>query len=549
MSRSKRSFSWLAIMSIALLAGGGYLITACVPPDTGDNGQSGDNGDDVNTNGPSDNGDDGDTNTNGEEVACSQSDTEGNEFETDVSTMSAQGKMLTMNRKVITSPEMNDSLRVETEILSDGALVMRIVTTDDGMGKIEVNVEYGDEIPGVDTANIVLENGMIGGTIDGRDINEMEADGVDPSSTTFVDGLPAPEDGASDDLKDALGDLFAKAQSAGEGCEPQPIDDTDTNGMGTNGAQQAKILGLPPQDSGHDSDPEETSGCIGCWAGCSTGAVGCIAGVSVACAAATVFYAVCEVAAVAGCAAAYLGCVGGCNAVGAPCCPVSCGSVACCLTEESCLNAQIGLCCDPGKSPCVGENCCAATETCIDSGPNAGICCEPEQICGNTCCEATDTCIEDANLCCPEGEAPCDDKCCGEGEECLGDGVCCGPPNISCGTACCDELANCNESTNTCCGFAQSPCGTGCCAVGETCIGSSCCPDARACGNICCPAGNFCQEDTLTCDACPNATDTPCNVGGCCPAGMTCQDVEGICCMQGELFCNGACRPFGECIQ
>jgi hypothetical protein len=546
MSRRKRRFPWLAILSIALLAGGGYLITACTPPDSGNDGQM-DDSDNMNSNGMSD--DDNmsdDSDSNGEETACKQADDEGNEFETDVSTMSAQGKMLTLNRKVITSPDMNDSLRVETEILSDGALVMRIITTDDGMGKIEVNVEYGDEIPGVNEANIFVENGMIGGTIDGRDINEMEADGANAEDTTFADGLPAPSDGASDDLKDALSDLFAKAKTAADNCNADP--NVEPNGMNSNGAPDAKILGIPPQDDGHDSDPEATAGCIGCWAGCSTGAAGCIAGVSVACVAATVFYAVCEAAAVAGCAAAYIGCVAGCNSTGAPCCPVSCGSVACCLTEESCLNAQIGLCCDVGKKPCVGENCCAATETCIDSGPNAGICCEPENICGNTCCEP-DNCVPEASLCCEDEETPCDDKCCAEGEECIAEGVCCGPPNIKCGDVCCDELANCNESQNTCCGFDQEPCGTGCCAVGEACIGNSCCPDARACGNICCPAGNFCQDDTLTCDACPNATDTPCNVGGCCPAGMTCQDTEGICCLQGELYCNGACRPFGECIQ
>ncbi|MCA9249933.1 MAG: hypothetical protein KDA54_02270 [Phycisphaerales bacterium] len=542
MSRGKRQFPWLAILSFTLLAGGGYFITACTPQDSGGDGQM-DGSDNMNSNGSSNDDGMGDSS---DDSTCKQADDEGNEFETEVSTMSAQGKMLTMNRKVITTPDMNDGLRVETEILSDGALVMRIITTDDGMGKVNVDVEYGDEVPGVDAANIVVENGMIKGTIDGRDINEMEADGADASNTTFADGMPAPDDGASDDLKNALNELFAKADSAGDDCEATVPDMADAN---SNGAKMAKVLGLPPQDSGHDSDPEATAGCIGCWAGCSTGAAVCIAGVSVACAASLVFYAVCEAAAVAGCAVAYIGCVAGCNATGAPCCPVSCGSVACCLSEETCLNAQIGLCCDVGKTPCVGENCCAATETCIDFGPNAGICCEPEQICGNTCCEATDTCIEDANLCCPEGQAPCDDKCCGEGEECLGDGVCCGPPNISCGTSCCDELANCNEATDTCCGFDQDPCGTGCCEVGESCLGNSCCPDAQVCGNICCPDGNFCQDDNLTCEACPNATDTPCDVGGCCPAGMTCQGIEGICCGQQELYCDGACRPAGECIK
>ncbi len=547
MSRSKRRFPWLAIVSVALLAGGGYLITACTPTDSGDGSMDGSG--DMNTNGSSgDNGSGDDMGSNGEETACKQADDEGNEFDTEVSTMSAQGKMLTLNRKVITSPDMDDSIRVETEILSDGALVMRIITTDNGMGKVEVDVEYGDEVPGVDAANIVVENGMIQGTIDGRNINDMQADGADANDTTFADGMPAPEDGASDDLKDALNDLLSKADSASGDCDATAPDD-DSDQMNTNGMQQAKILGLPPQDSGHDSDPEATAGCIGCWAGCSVGAVGCIAGVSGGCAAALVFYAVCEAIGVGACGISYLVCVGACNATGAPCCPVSCGSVACCLTEESCLNSQIGLCCDVGKKTCLGQNCCEETQTCIDSGPNAGICCEPSDVCGNTCCESTDTCIEAASLCCPEGEDPCDDKCCAEGLECLGDGLCCDPQN-SCGTTCCDELDTCNESTGTCCGFSQAFCNGECCDIGDTCVSNTtCCPQARSCGNVCCPMGTSCDQDTLQCDACPNATDTACNVGGCCPAGMTCQDVEGVCCGQQELFCNGACRPFGECIQ
>lgn len=548
MSRSKRRFPWMTILIVAMTTGGAYFISACTPPEDSTGNQMGDDGSgsDMNTNGSSDSSDD--TSSNGESVACTQADDEGNEFDTEVSTMSAQGKMLTLNRKVITSPDMDDSIRVETEIRSDGALVMRIITTDNGMGKVEVDVEYGDEIPGVDAANIVVENGMINGTIDGRDINEMATEGADANNTSFADGQSAPDDGASDDLKNALNDLLAKANTAGGECDAT-VPDIDSNGANTNGLPQAKVLGLPPQDSGHDSDPEQTTACIGCWAGCTTGAVGCIAGVSGGCAASLVFYAVCEAIGVGACGLAYLGCVAGCNATGAPCCPVSCGSVACCLREESCLNSQIGLCCDVGKKTCLGQNCCEETQTCIDFGPNAGICCDPSDVCGNTCCDPTDSCIEAANLCCPEGQDPCDDKCCEEGLECLGNGVCCDPQN-SCGSTCCAELDTCNEATETCCGFNQAFCNGECCGVAEVCVSNTtCCPPARACGTVCCPMGTACDQDTLQCDDCPNPTDTACDVGGCCPAGKLCQSVEGICCDQGELYCDGACRPLGECIQ
>ena len=551
MSRYKRRFPWLAVFSIAFMSAGGYFITACTPPEDGSDGQTDGSGSDVNTNGSSDS-DGSDTNTNGEATACKQTDDDGNEFETEVTTTSVEGKVLTYNRKVISTPDVDDSLRIETEVMSDGELVMRVITNVDGMGQVSVDVEYGPAVPGLQNAQILVENGMINGKIDGRDINEMPLDGADSGDTTFADGDGPTDDDISTDLQNALNDLFAKARASEENCKADPIDpdpvDADTNGVGSNGIPQAKILGIPPQDSGHDSDPEASTGCIACWVGCSTGAAGCIAGVSGGCAAALVFYAVCEAIGVGACGVAYLVCVGACNATGAPCCPVSCGSVACCATEESCLNSQIGLCCSVGKKTCLGQNCCESTETCIDSGPNAGICCEPSDVCGNTCCDPTDSCIPAVSLCCPEGEDMCDDKCCPVGQECLGDGVCCDPQD-SCGSTCCDELDTCNESTETCCGFDQAFCNGDCCNVGDVCVNSiTCCPQARACGDVCCPMGTGCDQQTLQCDACPNATDTACNVGGCCPAGKFCQDVVGECCDQGELFCNGACRPLGECI-
>lgn len=488
-------------------------------------------------------GDDPAPNLNIGTATCNPIDEDGTDFETSLAASMTDGTLLSYTRRVITDPAVSDGIRIETEVTANGEVVMTVVTTTDGAGGVQTQIEYGPAAPGLDTANISVQNGMVSGSINERAITAMSADDADPNATAFDDGGTAPESGMDPALESAIVELFAAAAQTSESCQPPDMDGDSES------TTEARLL-IPPQDFGHDSDPEASGGCIACWAGCSAGAAACVAGVSVACVASLVFYAVCEAAAVAGCVAAYIGCVAGCNATGAPCCPVSCGSVACCETEETCLNAEIGICCSPGKTPCVGETCCSATQTCIDSGPNAGICCQPEDICGNTCCDAGDSCIASVSLCCPSGEDPCDNKCCEEGETCLGDGLCCDPQN-ACGTACCDELDSCIESLSLCCGFNSPACGNGCCPAGEQCLpGNTCCPLGRGCGNFCCPPGNSCDTDTLTCVACPNPTDTPCAAGGCCPAGMNCTSFEGICCPQGECSCSGGpCQPCGECIQ
>jgi hypothetical protein len=173
----------------------------------------------------------------------------------------------------------------------------------------------------------------VSGLIGGRAINPMSVDDVDATATTFDDGGPPPESGVDPALETALAELFQVAADTAEGCQSAP------------NVASRRVPHIPTQDTGHDSDPEASGGCAACWGGCSAGAAACVGGVSAACAASLVFYAVCEAAAVGGCVAAYIGCVAGCNATGAPCCPVSCGDVACCDYDETCLDSTIGLCC------------------------------------------------------------------------------------------------------------------------------------------------------------------------------------------------------------
>lgn len=551
MRKRKRNvrFSTACVLAVAIACGYWVISGACTSPGGGGGGGAGagtnananDNG-----NGNANANDNGSANTNANgsepqtitvsEASCTQLDNEGNEYETSVTAVSDQGQQLSYTRRVITHPEQDVGLQMETEVTADGELVMLVTTTVSESGIVQVDIDYGPAVPGLESATTLVQNGVVSGVIGGRAIVPMSVDDADATTTTFDDGAPPPASGVDPALETALAELFQTASDTAEGCQANPS------------VASRRIPYIPTQDTGHDSDPEQSGGCAACWGGCSAAAVGCAAGVSAACAASLIFYAVCEAAALGGCAAAYIGCVAGCNATGAPCCPVSCGAVACCDYDETCLDSTIGLCCSPGKTPCVGEACCSSSEACISTGPNAGTCCQPEDICGNTCCNPTDSCIEAANLCCPAGQDPCDDKCCPSGEECLGNGVCCDPQN-SCGTACCDELDSCIESLSLCCGFNSPACNNKCCDSGEQCLnGTTCCPANRACGDVCCPEASYCETTTLTCSACPNPTDTPCTVGGCCPAGMNCTDFEGICCPQGQTYCNGACHPISECI-
>jgi len=460
-------------------------------------------------------------------------------FEIKLNTTSSQGRQVAYTRRIMTVPETG-AVKIETEVTADGQLIMSMVSSADSMGT-QVQIEYGPLAPGAASANAVVKDGMVTGMVDGRAMTPMPLEGLVAANAGFEDGAPPPDLGVDTDLQQAVTTLFEAAESAGETCQAQ------------NGNTQKQVRRqLPTQDTGHDSDPEATAGCVACWASCSANAVGCITGASAGCGALWICppcLAACEVAVIAGCAGITVGCYAACNANGAVCCPVACGDVACCEQGESCLNADIGLCCSEHKKTCLDQACCENTQTCIDFGPNAGTCCEPEDVCGNTCCDPTDSCNAAENLCCPADVELCDDKCCDPGEACIDDGVCCDPVN-ACGTACCDELDSCIESLSLCCNFNEPPCNDKCCDSGESCIdGTTCCPTNLVCGSVCCPQGTSCDSQTLTCTACPNPTDTACTVGGCCPAGKFCQDVEGICCDQGELYCNGACRPLNECIK
>ncbi len=379
----------------------------------------------------------------------------------------------------------DDTVQLTRTITVDGELLMSSEAYGDGQ-LMEMSVEYGPLVDGMNTAYAKFSGGEISGMINGRELVPQSAD-ADPQSAKFADAAPAPDMLIDPDIEDGMLALMLAAERTIDECPRAQNGEPNSMRM---------LLGGAGNDHGHDSDPETDLECIFCWTGCSASFVGCAIGVSAACAAAGPFYVVCEVIALAGCGAAYALCQYGCYN-GGPCCPSECGDVACCDEGETCLNEQTGLCCDEGKTACVGESCCSSTEVCIGQGAEAGTCCEAESLCGSTCCGALETCVPGKNICC---------------------------------------------------GFNNAACGDGCCAEGDVCLGDSCCPAAQACGNTCCPDGSSCDDATKTCQSCPS-DHFACNVGGCCPNGKVCTDVEGICCEQGEYYCGGACRPLNECIQ
>jgi len=487
---------------------------------------------------------------------------EGPGWEIQASVLSDQGRRLTYERRFVGPLDLEGSFILRTVVAVDGDVLMSVDVAGDPE-RYEISVDYGQVIPGLSTATALVEDGLLTGSIDGRELEPVAIDEASVDTARFEDGLDAPADDLDPDIRAAMPSLTEAAADAA--CEIEGSE------VGSGGAASQSVASRDIRsssasdealrakgDTGHDSNPTASAGCAACWGGCSGAAAGCIAGVSVACAATTVFYAICEAAAVAGCLGAYVGCVAGCNADGGPCCPVSCGNVACCEDGETCLNSQTGLCCSPGTSVCVGEECCATSEICIDSGPNAGTCCEPENRCGNACCGPADTCLQAVSLCCAPSQTPCINKCC-DTEGCIENGpnagTCCEPERI-CGDTCCtaELYSGCIEALSLCCPFASPPCGTICCNLGEQCLpGNNCCPDERVCaGGVCCAEGSGCNLDTNTCVECPAPNMRYCQEAGtCCPNTQVCTPVANVCCpVDRPAYCGFPlmCRRAEECI-
>jgi hypothetical protein len=434
-------------------------------------------------------------------------------------------------------------------------------------GVTNVNINCGSDIKGIRRATYTSTDGiLISGAIDGRRIQPFRV-GDKPGSIKFADNGPPLQVQVDTDIREALRLILEEAKKSSESCAS----------TSTSVRQAHHSLTAPPAvaqgEDGHGSNPQTSGLCIACEAACTTVATACGITAGIACAAS--FGLACG--ALAACGVAEVACMEACHATGAPCCPVSCGDVACCDRAETCLNANIGICCSKGLVGCASKHCCKPSDTCINA---TGFCCPKENVvCNHACCKTGEVC-KDGVTCCPPGNVVCKGVCCKNGEECKA-GICCQPAhvvckgvcckknevcvnekccdeNLACGKVCCAENNRCvDKQKGICCLFAVADCNGICCKLGEKCINGKCCPNP--CGDKCCGATEGCSDGNCVSLNCPSgqatciSKDAPDKFGAalCCPKNTSC--CLGKCCKPGEACCVGAghpfgCHPVGACI-
>jgi hypothetical protein len=419
----------------------------------------------------------------------------------------------------------------------------------------DVTVRFGEGITGIREMTLSSTDGKtLRGEIDGRPILPFTI-GSDPSTLEFQDGKPAPVVGTKPGISVALQSIFRRAGEDAKLCSSSPPAH----------AAGAPLMPLPtgPSNTGRSDDTNSTEGCEICMGGC----VVTVTGATAACCIGT-FGLACGVC-IATSTVADPACIKACHFTGAPCCPVSCGDVACCFGGDTCLDTSRGVCCGPGTNACNGRQCCQSTDRCLPDGT----CCPQDQtVCNDVCCQPGQACSTE-NVCCQQFQAnlppvSCRGICCAADEVCK-DGVACCPPNepicngVCCrrgrcdsNGACCSVLSNGGKLCGgTCCPVFSTCCGSVCCGGEAQCVNGTCCPTAQVCGRICCPAGQTCQDaNTQRCGACASGL-VPCvpfppSTPVCCPSGTSC--CAGQCCPSGQICCDVAgvfgCHTEQVCI-
>ena len=473
------------------------------------------------------------------------------------------GRALTYNQTVRqtsrTSVELSETVRLGGNTLFQ----MNVSRT---RGSSRVSITYGDGFQGIRQGSFTSADGeTIQGDVDGHRVVPFRR-GADPRSIRFADSARAPTLGISDDTRNAIKTITDRAKQNAASCtarrrglapagngnarqRPFSLDFGDhysVDGFATESS-------LVQSDSGHDSYPDHSAGCLSCRGSCTASGIGCGVGTAVACA--FTFGIGCAVG-IAGCGIAIPACFLGCQASGQPCCPVTCGDVACCDYDEPCLDVNRGICCSPNLKPCANKSCCRQNDTCINA---TGVCCSAGlTICNDKCCKKGEVC-KDGVACCPPSQETCGTLCCGPNEVCVGNKKCC-PKNSACGNVCCDQQSRCADAgSSLCCSFASQTCGGRCCKPGEQCINGKCC--SIPCGNVCCSSGQACQNPKTSTCVSSNcragrvtcvSQDSPSKLGRsmCCQTNQCCL---GKCCKPGEICCSGGgtlfgCHLPGQCV-
>jgi len=420
-----------------------------------------------------------------------------------------------------TTIAQSGTITIHQVIAYEGATVFELNLQRQAGGAAEVSVEYGTVVSGARQLVFSSSDGKtLNGELDGRAIVPFPI-GASAGALRFLDGQPAPNVTATPAIRQAVAIILQQAKTATANCQR-----TVTRVRSPENA---------PANTGQSDDTFDTPQCAGCLGGCAATAAGigagcCVATLGIGCG-------IC----VGGAAIGVAACIATCHFT--VCCPVHCGSQACCFAADSCLDPTRGVCCQAGTLPCHNRECCQASDSCLPNG-----------------------------TCCPSGQAVCDNNiCCQPGQACSTEGICCqqlqpGAPPISCRGVCCAAGDVCLDGV-ACCPPNQPVCNGVCCLGGRCDANGNCCgPPSKFCGgsNICCPPFNLCCGDeccnfnqsctngTCTNTVCPSG-QVPCEFtpGMCCPPGLMCCPATNTCCDTTTTICcqEKGCIAPGACFQ
>ena len=360
---------------------------------------------------------------------------------------------------------------------------------------VNVSVEWGKFVDGIDDGEFQISNGSVTGMLNGKAIKKYTFSKNNPDAR-FENGTLVPTPKVSPEvLLNSLQELQLILSSLLANCSPEH-----------SSVPTLFPLQLPAQEFGHFSLTYDTSSCNSCKTqvvieDIITQLVVCILGTFWGCLVHLVIHIVDVVEGIHDCSK------------GPNCCPVGCepdsgffATPACCFAGEVCMNGD-GRCCPTGSQVCAGKTCCTPDETCITSGPLSGFCCPDSLSCGPSCCD--------------------------EGQICQirGLGQCCSP-ELLCGDAACCDMPGGLPTTGSYC--ADSLIGL-CCDVApfEVSCNGVCCPADACCSGTCCSSDLICQNNMCvkptqgTAEWCAKHgglfTGKLCNVAADCHPGSFCE--------------------------
>ena len=376
-------------------------------------------------------------------------------------------------------------------IFTEGHRIERIkhgedlVYTKHGYGSpdnVTLDITFGPNsysgISSMSTKYIAKDQTMLG-TIDGQAIAPYKKDAQSARGPQMADGRAAPTAKLTADLTpEDFTKLNDKIKSIPKDCGqatsfPHPTRDLEARD-------------LIPRDNldrgynfGYSPDTTSNAGCVACYlsieADYAVATAVCIGSSAICAFTFGIPCAVCWAAALS----ASLVHARICNT--GPCCPTACGpqgflgNSQCCLSGETCLNSDIGLCCKKSETACAGKSCCHGGQFCMTSGPQKGTCCPPQATCngGLTCCKDGTQCFNGNTCCAPEKQ--CGGNCCKDGPG--------GAPF---------DLGFCaNSKTGLCCTGRQVEANGICCLPGEKNVNGFCVdPRGKCHGQVECTDGN-----------------------------------------------------------